>query len=169
MIFDLDHFQLVNDRSGFVTGDVFLKIVAGCICNMKEDRIIFRFEGDSFIACFKGVQTTAEATELVKYFQQQIENHVEKNKELEDLSVSIGIALGESGKDVYSHMLRNADKALYMAKQYGGGRYCFYHRSEKKNLEINLSKADLRRLVLHIEELEQEQDQNQESNLLYNI
>lgn len=155
MVFDLDFFQSVNDRSGVAAGDIFLKIVARCISRICEEQIVFRLEGDSFVMFSKDVKSTAEATELVKYFQDQIQGHVDKNEELRDLSVSIGIALGESGTGAYSRMLRMADKALYMAKQYGGGRYCFYHQADKKKQEVNLSVADLQRLVLHIEDLEQ--------------
>lgn len=147
MLFDLDHFRVVNDASGFVTGDIFLKVVAQCIRHMSNDRIISRYGGDEFVVFFKDITTEIEAVHAMDCFMDEIRTEVRERKALEGLSVSAGIALCNKRTESLNDLLLRADKALYVAKQQGGGKYYFHHQEIEPVESGKFSRVDLNRLV----------------------
>lgn len=146
MLFNLDHFRKVNDTNGFVGGDIFLKVTAECIKAIKKDMLISRFGGDEFVVYMRNVTTEEAAIEAINCFKKELSKRIEEWSELKGLSVSIGIVLCNEDIQLFSEMYQKADKALYFAKQQGGGAYHFHHEAEPVS-ENNLWRVDLDRLI----------------------
>lgn len=146
MFMDLDHFRKINTVSGFVRGDLFLKETVEGIRRMKKDILISRFGGDEFVVLFEDMTSENEAIWIAEQFIQDISQKAEKSKELSELSVSIGIVMGKKGRDSYSSLIQKADKALYFAKEQGGGIYYLY-REDVRSKENGHTDVDMTRLI----------------------
>jgi len=117
MMFDVDHFKKYNDTRGHIEGDRVLekigKIVAQCIRQKVDSG--YRYGGDEFAVLLIGVKTD-RASEIAE----RIRSLVERTK-LGDISVSIGLAEYNSGRDL-EDFVKSADDAMYIAKGQGGNR-----------------------------------------------
>ncbi|MDP3267173.1 MAG: diguanylate cyclase [Sulfuricurvum sp.] len=128
IIVDIDHFKNVNDTFGHLTGDIILKAVANVMQDSarKED-VAARFGGEEFIMVLDNC--TADDA-LVK-----AENLRSKIQLLypEDIAVTASFGVVQLEKDMQrcEDLLKNADMALYMAKEEGRNRVILY---EKKAL-----------------------------------
>ncbi|EHP39563.1 diguanylate cyclase/phosphodiesterase with PAS/PAC and GAF sensor(s) [Cupriavidus basilensis OR16] len=124
---DLDGFKMVNDSAGHEAGDVLLRSVArrlaGCV---REDDTLARVGGDEFVIVIRGYRGTEEiaalATQLLDVFA--LPFTVGENEYF--LGASIGISLfPQDGRDAAT-LLRNADSAMYYAKQLGRNSFQFF-------------------------------------------
>jgi diguanylate cyclase (GGDEF)-like protein len=163
MLFDLDHFRLVNGNSGFVIGDVFLTVTAKCIQNMRKDIIISRFGADEFAVLLKNTINENEVRLLMDGFMESIHREVGERKELEGLSVSVGIVFYKERRDTFADVMERADKALYFAKQQGGGTYYFHGDSDKDGRDRSLAKVDLKQIVDFVKNPNSEENNNIQS------
>ncbi len=130
MMFDIDHFKLVNDTHGHYTGDSLLRAFAQTLSGCFRDRdIISRLGGDEFVVFMRDIRSKELAVQraaAVIEAARNIELPGVKNR----YGVSCGIAFfrsdGEDVKTLYKH----ADDALYRAKQAGRGRFVVYRDSD---------------------------------------
>ncbi|HUY64627.1 MAG TPA: EAL domain-containing protein [Acidimicrobiales bacterium] len=119
---DVDHFKYVNDSRGHTVGDELVVEVARRISlTARSADVVARFGGDEFAVLVEGLAdrqgAVAYAWRLLAAFDrpfvlQGVECYV---------SASVGIAFGAKGDDPH-HLLRNADAAMYHAKQRGRAR-----------------------------------------------
>jgi diguanylate cyclase (GGDEF)-like protein len=122
LMFDLDHFKLVNDRYGHAGGDAALRIFSDTIkYTMREGDVIGRLGGEEFAAFLQGaVSDAAIAAERVRVaFEAEgavIDGHPM------NATVSIGAADALASDCRIDRMLSRADAALYSAKQAGRNR-----------------------------------------------
>jgi diguanylate cyclase (GGDEF)-like protein/PAS domain S-box-containing protein len=151
MFVDLDRFKTINDSLGHSVGDILLKEVARRL--VKQLRVvdtICRTGGDEFVVVLPEIKRSADAASVA---QKIIENLSQPVKiEERDLTVtpSIGIAVfPEDGRDA-EILIRNADAAMYAAKEMGRANYQFF--TEQMNLSASRRLAlenDLRRAISH--------------------
>lgn len=127
MFLDLDRFKLVNDTLGHSAGDDLLQQVAGRLtdCLRKGDTVA-RMGGDEFTILLtdiaKGEDVFLVGQKIVDVFEKPF---VIENQEL-IITGSIGISIyPENGEDAET-LLKNADAAMYSAKENGRGRFNFY-------------------------------------------
>lgn len=121
MFIDLDLFKEVNDNLGHHSGDLLLKQLGPRLTNLlalhKQGGMVARLGGDEFAVVFLGVNEASSALMLGMALVEQIKVRFV----LEGVSVhvggSIGVALGESGKETASELMKQADIAMYRAKQ----------------------------------------------------
>lgn len=117
ILFDIDHFKRINDRSGHAIGDHALKHACKIAQQaLRPTDILGRLGGDEFVALLPG-NDHAAACAIAERIRVQLQN-----SPLEDgqaLTASFGIAAMGAG-DTCETLLESADKALYKAKQ--GGR-----------------------------------------------
>lgn len=150
-LFDLDRFRLINETIGYVTGDVYLRVVADTIRELSEELIISRVSGAEFVVLIRNAVTQAAAEELFELFQKKIAEKKAEDATLEKLSVSIGaVMLGYGELQSFHELFRKADKALYYAKQQGGGAYSFHEEEEEAAGEQDMAEVDLQQLVHNI-------------------
>ncbi|MGR3300929.1 MAG: diguanylate cyclase domain-containing protein [Candidatus Scalindua sp.] len=124
MFLDLDNFKTVNDVHGHSVGDLLLQSVAKRITScMRENDIVARLGGDEFIIALD----TARSKENVAIAARRILEvlsavYVLSGQKL-TISASIGISLyPEDGVDM-EILIKNADAAMYSAKEHGGNNY----------------------------------------------
>lgn len=146
MLFDMDHFRIMNDNYGFVLGDICIKVVAENLKKLEGDKIIARFGGDEFVVFIRDITTEEQAEKRVKSFQEYLRRKIHEEKSLRGLTVSVGIAFSHNNDDFPALLLR-ADKAIYLAKQQGGNKYCFYQQTAIPVNEMKVSGVDLNQLV----------------------
>jgi diguanylate cyclase (GGDEF)-like protein/PAS domain S-box-containing protein len=120
---DLDEFKEVNDRLGHEAGDELLVHVADRLreCVRRGD-LLSRFGGDEFVVVLDDVADTAALTEVGARMVQALENPFMLRGERVQISASVGGVLGRRARTSASAMLRDADAAMYAAKELGRGR-----------------------------------------------
>jgi diguanylate cyclase (GGDEF)-like protein/PAS domain S-box-containing protein len=150
---DLDDFKTINDSLGHAAGDIVLSEVGerlrGCL---RTADTAARLGGDEFAILLEDAADGIEATEVAARILEALEGAFQlENKEV-FVRASIGIASGddgsESGPEGAEELLRNADVAMYMAKEAGKSRYQVFepamHDTALRRLEL---KADLQRAI----------------------
>jgi len=130
---DLDDFKLVNDNLGHQQGDELLKIVATRLqANVRASDTVARMSGDKFILLMNGqsrdgeLSLEAHVTELVRRVLDNIVRPVELAGQDMRISCSIGLASHpQDGQDAET-LLKNAEAAMYGAKEQGRNGFQFF-------------------------------------------
>lgn len=136
LFLDLDWFKHVNDSLGHTAGDELLKQMADHLraCAREQDTVA-RQGGDEFVVVLNGISGRQEAQTVAERLVQQLETGVEIAGRRLSVSCSIGIALfPEHGADVET-LVKNADAAMYAAKDSGRNRFSFFS-PEMANLAV---------------------------------
>ena len=143
---DLDGFKGVNDTLGHPVGDALLKAVGEMLSDVASDGTIARLGGDEF-AIILPIGEPQRARELAQAIldRMKVPTRVEGHRIA--CGTSIGIAIGPGDGGDADTMLKNADLALYRAKQDGRGTYSFFEASldaaarRRRQLELDLREA----------------------------
>jgi diguanylate cyclase (GGDEF)-like protein/PAS domain S-box-containing protein len=145
-VIDLDRFKNINDSLGHVLGDKVLHMAAQRL-NTIAQKSCARLGGDEFTILLENVSNEEEAAKLSQEIIEAFKMPFEVDGNEIYVTVSIGISLyPEDGKDVLA-LLKNADAALYRAKEQGRNNYQFYIPSlnasvyKQLTLENSLRKA----------------------------
>lgn len=147
-VIGIDNFKIINDSFGHSVGDLLLQALSkrlkGCA---KEETDLARFSGDEFAIIFKNYSHIKEVNAFVKEIMDGIlSNFVIDGQDIL-IGVSIGISLFPQDASEMQVMLKNADIALYHAKQKGKNSFKFFSpdMNEKviyrQKLESHLRKA----------------------------
>ncbi|WP_425995976.1 bifunctional diguanylate cyclase/phosphodiesterase [Caulobacter sp. DWR1-3-2b1] len=152
---DLDRFKEVNDSYGHDAGDQVIREVARrlqAIC--RETDTICRLGGDEF-AIIQPDTTPAGCATLAQRVVEGLSGELDLSIGRAELSCSVGVAVVSDADQGQAEMLRQADVALYRAKEAGRGRYCFFEPEMdaalrlRKGLERDLRAAiDQERLTV---------------------
>jgi diguanylate cyclase (GGDEF)-like protein len=155
LFLDLDDFKTVNDSLGHSAGDELLRAVALRVreCVRPQDTIA-RLGGDEFAILIEEVTHMSQADDLAERIIQALKKPFNIEETEVFVRCSIGIARGIADRDQAAEVIRNADVAMYRAKQAGKARYQEFepsmHRHAVKRLE---TLVQLRRAIEN-EELE---------------
>jgi len=147
LLMDLDGFKNINDSLGHEAGDLLLVVMTERLkrCMRPEDTLA-RFGGDEFTALVEDVDGPEDAVRLAERLVECLgEPFVVEGTEM-FVGASIGIALGSASTKSSEEMLRDADTAMYRAKEAGSGYRLFdpemYERAvERLELENNIRRA----------------------------
>jgi diguanylate cyclase (GGDEF)-like protein len=122
---DLDGFKAVNDSLGHAAGDRLLTVVAERLRRaVRPGDTVGRLGGDEFVVLAVDVANETVALEVAERIRSALNRPIPLAGRLVRLSVSVGIALGDRPGD---ELLRDADTAMYRAKQAGGDRCEVFH------------------------------------------
>ena len=154
---DLDRFKLVNDSLGHQAGDALLRAVADRLQNtLSREDTLARLGGDDFVLLWNGLKSAEDAAVLA----QRILSILARPFTVEGNALNVGASIGISiypndGRD-FAELLKNADAALYDAKENGGGTWRLFapalnaRAAERLRIENELRGALARsELVLH--------------------
>ncbi len=152
LFMDLDRFKHVNDGLGHDAGDVLLRILADRLHDhMRPSDVVARFGGDEFTVLCEGLDADAAAAqvrEIAERLLEVIEEPVSLDGEDRRLAASMGIAIA-SPDSTPDSLLRDADAAMYEAKQHGKARYEIFDdemrstRHRRLDMEARLERAIL--------------------------
>jgi diguanylate cyclase (GGDEF)-like protein/PAS domain S-box-containing protein len=153
LLLDLDHFKLVNDSLGHAVGDSLLVSVAERLsAAVREGDTVARVGGDEFVVVIADADREEHITAATQRIMDAVvEPVVIKGKELY-ASASIGVAIyPRDGTDAET-LVKNADVAMYRAKEQGRNNYQFYTPEMNARLaeRVNMV-AGLRRALSHKE------------------
>ncbi len=127
MFVDLDGFKLVNDVLGHDRGDVLLVNAAARLRNaVRAHDVVARFGGDEFVVLLQHVSDRGELHELAQRILDALTAPIHVGGEPAQVGASIGIATATGPDDDPDALIRNADAAMYRAKERGRGRYEFF-------------------------------------------
>jgi diguanylate cyclase (GGDEF)-like protein len=129
LFMDVDRFKQINDTLGHAAGDRSLRAIGERIsASVRDSDIVARLGGDEFVALIENLGTPAALHQLAEKIIAAVAQPLQlENGELV-LSVSIGVAVWPTdGRDAPT-LMRNADTALYRAKNQGRNRFSFYTR-----------------------------------------
>ena len=144
---DLDNFKKVNDAYGHMFGDQLLQSVSLAILScLEEDQLLARFGGDEFIVlATKTSQSALEATASRILTRLRLPFRIGLIEVYTGCSIGISLA-PQHGNDSES-VIRNADTAMYTAKEGGRGQFCVFSPEMNQRvfeylwLDTNLRKA----------------------------
>ena len=149
LFLDLDNFKLINDSLGHEAGDTLLVSVAERLrrCLRAEDTAS-RFGGDEFTILLEDIRDASDAVRVADQITRALSTPFILESREVFVTTSIGIALGTSGHERPTDLLRNADVALYRAKASGKATYevfdAFMNIAALERLDLE---ADLRRAI----------------------
>jgi diguanylate cyclase (GGDEF)-like protein/PAS domain S-box-containing protein len=127
LFLDLDHFKYVNDTLGHSSGDLLLVEAARRIRNcIRESDTVARLGGDEFMVVLTNIVSSKMVERIADCIIKAIaEKFVLHNHEV-DIGVSIGISLYPDNGAHYDELTKNADAAMYRAKEAGRNTFMFF-------------------------------------------
>jgi diguanylate cyclase (GGDEF)-like protein/PAS domain S-box-containing protein len=152
LFIDLDGFKRINDTLGHSVGDIVLAEVAGRLrSTLREGDVIARMGGDEFVVLIEEFEGPAQVAEVAKKILETIARPFSLHNQEYTVTASLGVSTyPEDGEDVHA-LLRNADIAMYRAKEQGKNSFRFHspemnvHLLERLSLEASLRRAIERR------------------------
>jgi diguanylate cyclase (GGDEF)-like protein/PAS domain S-box-containing protein len=145
---DLDHFKLVNDTLGHDVGDVVLKTIANRLLSCLRDAdTAARSGGDEFLLILVEQESTESISAVIRRLLKAIAQPIIVNGQNLHVTCSIGISLYAQDGDNVSTLLKNADTAMYHAKEKGRNNFQFFNNEmnvrvhERFMLEVYLRQA----------------------------
>ncbi len=130
LFLDLDKFKVVNDTFGHDVGDELLRQVAARIkASVRETDVVARIGGDEFIVLLEGLSSDVDAAALAEKIVSASLRECSIGPHCITTSVSIGISMYPQDGSSAQELLKEADLAMYSAKQERRGSFQFFHRN----------------------------------------
>jgi diguanylate cyclase (GGDEF)-like protein len=151
---DIDHFKNLNDTRGHAAGDCVLRAL---VCRLKTllrvNDLLARTGGEEFTILLPdtAAETGMVAAERVRQSVEDLE--VVFEKETIKITVSVGVAQLDPSQDGWEGMMRQADAAMYRAKEKGRNLSCFFTEEMNRRATERLVLENSLRLAIDREEL----------------
>ncbi|MCP5351881.1 MAG: transporter substrate-binding domain-containing protein [Chromatiales bacterium] len=124
---DLDRFKSINDSLGHSAGDELLRQTAGRLREvLRTEDTVARLGGDEFVVLLEDIGSMERAAVAVRKLMQVFQKPFLIGEEDVRVTASMGVSLGPNDGDDVSTLLRNADAAMYRAKDESRNSYRFY-------------------------------------------
>ena len=118
LLFDADNFKTINDTYGHLAGDKALQVIAGLMKkNLRSSELVGRLGGDEFVIILPNTPKMDGQKVAERLVSEISEVQVTFEGDEVHLGISYGMAFFASGKSNFTHLLREADKALYRMKR----------------------------------------------------
>ena len=148
LFLDLDRFKLVNDTLGHEAGDELLIEAAGLLRRaLRPEDMVARLGGDEFVVLCEDLTSQADAEAVARRLADALNVPVCLRRREVFLSASIGVVT-TSGGVTATELMRDADTAMYQAKEQGRGRYALLDDDAREEMSDRLQlSSDLRRAL----------------------
>ena len=148
MFLDLDRFKAINDTLGHNVGDQLLKIAAERLRScVRDSDTVARLGGDEFTVVVEDIVEDHDAAAVAQKILDTLSQPFNLYGHEVFISVSVGVTLYPSDDENADNLLRNADSAMYRAKEFGRNNFQFYvaemniKARERLMLESSLRRA----------------------------
>jgi diguanylate cyclase (GGDEF)-like protein len=151
LFIDLDHFKNVNDTLGHSVGDeLLLQVGKRLRLSNRESDTVARLGGDEFAVIVPSINGTHRASTVAKHILQNFAAPFEISGLKLHVNASIGIAVSGPGYDDFEILIRNADTAMYRAKEMGRGRFVYFEElMNKQAVEFMTLEREMRQGLLN--------------------
>jgi len=127
LFIDIDHFKVINDSMGHAAGDQLLNIISQRLCEMlRKSDTVARLGGDEFTVIIEGLEDAEHVINVTKNILASLDVPVDVNGREVHVGGSIGIAIYPQDGENFGSLLKNADTAMYKAKEQGRNTFQFY-------------------------------------------
>jgi diguanylate cyclase (GGDEF)-like protein/PAS domain S-box-containing protein len=153
LFIDLDRFKVLNDSRGHTVGDQMLLIVARRLEScMRDEDLVARMGGDEFTVLLEPVDDLQQLIAIAERILEIISQPMLLNGQNIYTTASIGIAPSTHTYQLPEHILRDADTAMYHAKEMGKSRYQIFNpKMHDRAVELMQLETDLRHAIDHNE------------------
>ncbi|CCA92934.1 bifunctional diguanylate cyclase/phosphodiesterase [Novosphingobium sp. PP1Y] len=148
LMIDLDRFKAVNDSLGHLVGDQLLARVSERLKEqMTDNELCGRLGGDEFAIVIRDASDLAHIDRVAERVIKRLSQPYEVDHHTLYVGASVGSAIGPRDGSTVETLMRNADLALYRAKDTGGNEHFTYepalhaHAEERRKLEFSLRRA----------------------------
>ncbi len=148
LMVDLDRFKAVNDSLGHMTGDKLLAQVSARLQKlMSEGQMCGRLGGDEFAVVVEDASEKGMVSDLARSVIDALSEPYQVEQHKLYVGASVGSAVGPRDGSTVEELMRNADLALYRAKDVGGGEHFAFEQElhasaeERRKLEVSLRSA----------------------------
>lgn len=132
LFIDLDRFKTINDSLGHEAGDQLLREVAGRLTStLRASDVVARLSGDEFVALLTEVDSAAIAASVARKILSTLLQPMRLREHDLRISASIGIALYPQDGADEATLLKNADLAMYLAKESGKNTFQLYDAASR--------------------------------------
>jgi diguanylate cyclase (GGDEF)-like protein len=149
LFLDLDRFKIINDSLGHSIGDKLLVAIAKQLefCIRPGDTVA-RLGGDEFTVLLNDINEVGDAVRVANRLLEKLSAPFKLDAYEVFTSASIGIIMSDEVKRLPEDFLRDADTAMYRAKEAGKARYeIFDHEMHVRNMKLLQLDTDLRRAI----------------------
>ncbi|UCD77657.1 MAG: GGDEF domain-containing protein [Desulfobacterales bacterium] len=146
---DIDRFKLVNDSLGHSVGDNLLVAFAARIQNsLRDSDTLARLGGDEFVILLEDIEQTNYANSVAERLQQELKRPFMVNGKEVFAPSSFGVVKDIKDYDLPEDIIRDADSAMYHAKEKGRAQYkVFDKKLHEKALHLLQRETDLRKAI----------------------
>jgi len=148
LFIDLDDFKLVNDSLGHDKGDKYLKELSiNMLSKIRESDILARLGGDEFVVVLNGISDEKDIITIIENGMRIVDEPIDIDGDIIHPRMSVGVAIYPADGEDSNTLIKNADAAMYKAKEKGRHTYRFYDKSmtkkayERMNMEKSLRDA----------------------------
>ena len=137
---DLDHLKRVNDTLGHTVGDLLLKQAALRFrSTVREEDTVARFGGDEFVILLSRVKNGSVAARVAEKLVARMNEPMEVGGHTLRVTTSVGVSSWPTDGDDAETLLKNADNALYQAKDQGRNTYRMFAPAMNERIQRRLS------------------------------
>lgn len=149
LFIDLDRFKIVNDSLGHLWGDRLLVTIAQRLRHcLRESDLVARLGGDEFTILLENILDTSEVIQIAEQILHSLSAPFYLQEQMHFPSASIGIVLGSADYRNATELLRDADLAMYRAKETGRSRYALFNQElHTQTLRLLQLENDLRQAI----------------------
>jgi diguanylate cyclase (GGDEF)-like protein len=148
LFLDINRFKTINDSLGHSMGDRLIQQVSKRLATcVKSDDLVARFGGDEFAFILTGISDVEDAVGFAKHITDKISAPFTLRGRQVFTNFSIGISLGNSDYDVAEDILRDADIAMYHAKENTNKWTVFDPKMHTRTLSLLQLETDLRSAI----------------------
>ncbi|MGB8702987.1 MAG: EAL domain-containing protein [Thermosynechococcaceae cyanobacterium] len=146
ILFDCDRFHLINTSLGHTVGDrVLIQISQRLAACLPPGAMLARLGGDEFLIFLDNIQDLGNVEQCAQQFQHRLSQPIQLDPHTIFVSASMGIVVSDLNYNHPEHLLRDADTALYQAKQMGKAQCQIFsaemHEQAEERLQVE---TDLR-------------------------
>ena len=145
LFIDLDHFKNINDARGHAVGDRLLQLVAQRLQTLfRAEDTVARIGGDEFVVLIPELAPQAgDGARLAMRIAEKVRDELRRSIEIDGKSyrcgASIGVTLIDKAAQTTSDLLREADTAMYRAKEAGRNQVAFFEPSMQAEVEKRMA------------------------------